>query len=122
MNESEFRYTLLRSRFVPAGPRLAVHEGIEDAGVIDAGAARILTGDAEPPRHLLKGSNGIRAAALEVEAVLRGLRLGQADDVQLALETAAKLVEWAESRLHDATASRAGNKSSIAQPKKAANL
>jgi hypothetical protein len=105
MNESEFRYTLLRSRLVSARPGLAVHEGREDAGVVDAGPARVLAGHSEPTRHLLKGSDRVRATALEIEVELRSLSLGQEDDVRLALETAAKLVDWAESRLHDATAS-----------------
>jgi hypothetical protein len=107
---------------VSARPGLTSHEGVEDARLVDAGPARILAGDPEPSRVLLESSNGVRATALEVEAMLRSLRLGQEADVQLALETAAKLVEWAESRLHDANSTRAGNKSSMAQPKKAANL
>jgi hypothetical protein len=101
MNESEFRYTLLRSRLVSARPGLAVHEGVEDARFVDAGPAGVLTRDPEPAGVLLKGSDGIRATALEVQAVLRGLSLGQEADVRLALETAAKLVDWAGS--HAAT-------------------
>jgi hypothetical protein len=103
MNESEFRYRLHRAH-VSEGPGLALQERIEDRGVVEPRPSHIADRHAHSSRPLLEGADRVRTTTVEVAATLRGLGLGQEDDVRLALETAAKLVDWAEGRLHDATA------------------
>jgi hypothetical protein len=106
MNEREFpRYELLRAHFpVAQGPGFPLQERIEDRGGIEPRPSHVADRHPHSSRPLLERTHGVRAATVEVAATLRGLGLGQEDDVRLALETAAKLVDWAEGRLHDATA------------------
>jgi hypothetical protein len=116
-NEVELpRYTLYRSAMPFRPSRRVFEEGIQDAGIVETGSAGILDRHAGSSRPLLERADGIHTATVEVAAAIRGLPLSEQVDVRLAVQTALKLLQWAGRASH-ATASRAGNRSSMEQPK-----
>lgn len=99
---------------VPTRPRLTLHEGVQDAEVIQPRAAGSLDGHTDTTRPLLEGANRIDAVAVEIAAVLRSLPLSE--DLRLALRTALKLVLWAaRAEARHATSCEAGEDGKIAE-------
>ena len=92
-------------------PGFALEKRIEHPHVVEPGATGVFDRDALPPREALKGANGIRAASVEVAAIIRRLTFGE--------QTRRMLRDVL--RLQEATACRAGNRSSIAHPKNCAS-
>jgi hypothetical protein len=120
--ESEFRYRLLREAFVahqepPSTAHHAVNVHAAEPGLtrqIDRRGRDPRLAEAQPRRT---GDAEERADARTGEQI-RTLR----DAVLVADGVRDRLMARLADAVHDATASRAGNKSSMAQPKKAANL
>jgi hypothetical protein len=120
--ESEFRYRLLRETFMahqepPTATHHAVNVHTTEPGLtrqIDRRGRDTRLAEAQPRRT---GDAEQRADARAGEEV-RLLR----DAVLVADGVRDRLMARLADAVQDATASRAGNKSSMAQPKKAANL
>jgi hypothetical protein len=120
--ESEFRYRLIREAFVGRQEPTPTPDHAVDVHTPEPGLTRKIDRRGSHPGFTKPQPR--RTGDPEQRA---GLRPG--DEIRL-LRDAVLVADGVRDRLmarladavHDATASRAGNKSSIAQPKKAANL